>query len=439
MALPSQTGRPAARRNYMYRRAKRKRGPRRTVLIAIVIVAAVIVVWQIWPEGDASADPTADAGGGSDQSEVDSDDPFDSLRDIDVPQGSLASDTRSIPAPVQRERGQEPPARRAEPKPVDPPSEIRMGGPLPENALAARTDPEAVGSDLHASRPDPSTPTSTARPAALDQTDAASPESSGSTSRALQVLQKGLQLMEQQPVDARRMLTVVLDSGQLSPRDATNAREALRIINEGLVFSPDLAEVENDPYMIFYVIERNDLLSRLPRKLGVLTNWRFVQRINRIEKPQRIYPGQRIKLITGPFHCVVDKSDFRLDLYLGEGPQRVFVRSFAVGLGEYNSTPVGLFLVKENSKLINPQWVNPRTGRLFKPDDPDNPIGEYWLGLEGAEERVADITGYGIHGTIEPDSIGHQSSMGCIRMLNEDVAVVWEVLIERVSTVEIRP
>jgi lipoprotein-anchoring transpeptidase ErfK/SrfK len=48
------------------------------------------------------------------------------------------------------------------------------------------------------------------------------------------------------------------------------------------------------------------------------------------------------------------------------------------------------------------------------------------------------MIGYGIHGTIEQDSIGRQASMGCIRMRPDDVALVYEMLSEH-STVQIRP
>ena len=58
--------------------------------------------------------------------------------------------------------------------------------------------------------------------------------------------------------------------------------------------------------------------------------------------------------------------------------------------------------------------------------------------MEGIDENTSKTAGYGIHGTIDHDSIGQQMSMGCVRMLPDDVAVTWEVLMEEVSLVEIR-
>ncbi|HIB01258.1 MAG TPA: hypothetical protein EYO31_05085 [Phycisphaerales bacterium] len=43
-----------------------------------------------------------------------------------------------------------------------------------------------------------------------------------------------------------------------------------------------------------------------------------------------------------------------------------------------------------------------------------------------------------MHGTIAPETIGTQASMGCIRMGADEVAQVYEMLSEGVSIVEIR-
>ncbi|HZW07868.1 MAG TPA: L,D-transpeptidase, partial [Phycisphaerales bacterium] len=85
------------------------------------------------------------------------------------------------------------------------------------------------------------------------------------------------------------------------------------------------------------------------------------------------------------------------------------------------------------------KWVNPRTGEVFMPDDPKNPIGERWIGLEGTDENTRRFAGYGIHGTVDPESIGQQKSMGCVRMAPGDVEMIYEMLIDRLSTVKIVP
>jgi hypothetical protein len=43
-----------------------------------------------------------------------------------------------------------------------------------------------------------------------------------------------------------------------------------------------------------------------------------------------------------------------------------------------------------------------------------------------------------MHGTVEPESIGRDKSLGCVRLIADDVATVWETLGDGCE-VEIRP
>ena len=149
--------------------------------------------------------------------------------------------------------------------------------------------------------------------------------------------------------------------------------------------------------------------------------------------------GQSLKIPAGTFHAVVHKSDFMMDLYIENDSGKVIVASYPVGLGAYDGSPTGRFVVRTNSRLVNPQWTNPRTGEFFYADDPENPIGERWVGLQGIDPDNKDLLGYGIHGTIDPDSIGDMQSMGCIRLRDEDVKVVYEALTEKGSQITILP
>lgn len=240
-------------------------------------------------------------------------------------------------------------------------------------------------------------------------------------------------------VTARKLLSQALASKSASETEKAALRQKLGAINEDLVFSPKL--YPGDTYAETYTIASGDALAKIARKRELATDWRLIQRINRLSDPNKITVGQKLKLIRGPFHAVVTKSAYRLDLYMGspdEPASWVFVKSYTVGLGEENGTPTGTFVVKKNSKLVNPYWVNPRTGEKFEADDPKNPIGEFWIGIEGVGES-APYVGYGLHGTIDPDSIGKQRSMGCVRMGAPDIAQVYELLVDGVSVVKIVP
>lgn len=242
-------------------------------------------------------------------------------------------------------------------------------------------------------------------------------------------------------VEARGLFNRALVDPRTSVRDRALIRERMGVINETLVFSPTV--VEGDPLVEAYVIRSGDSLSKIAANANLGVDWRFIQRVNRISDPRRIRVGQTIKLVRGPFHAEISKTEYRLDLYAdmptSAGGGRVYIASYPVGLGEYSSTPVGAWVVRKDSRLINPPWTNPRTGEYYSADNPENPIGERWVGLEGVDETTSQISGIGIHGTIEPQSIGTDASMGCVRMLDGDVDVVYELLTEGGSTVEITP
>lgn len=243
-------------------------------------------------------------------------------------------------------------------------------------------------------------------------------------------------------VAARLLYSQALADARLSEAEKAGVRDRLGVINEELVFSPKLAK--DDPFAQFYEVQSGDTLTRIGRRLDMAADWRLLQRINHISNASSIRVGQKLKVIRDPFHVVVNKSAFRMDVYLGpsQSPEKwVYVRSFRVGLGDpekYETTPVGDFKVRDNSKLVNPMWRNPGTGEVFEPNNPKNPIGEHWIGLEGLGEAAA-YAGYGIHGTIDPESIGQQRSMGCVRMQADDVALVYELLTEQGSMIQIRP
>lgn len=249
-------------------------------------------------------------------------------------------------------------------------------------------------------------------------------------------------LTANEPLVARLLLNRALHDPRATNADRQSIRARLTSINDELIFSPRV--VEGDPLVERYVIKSGDSLSKIAAAQQLAIDWRLLQRVNRITDPRRIRVGQTIKLIRGPFDAVIDKSDFRLDLYAMVGSDdsadsRLYIRSFRVGLGEHDATPIGSWVVRRHSKLINPHWVNPRTGERFSPDNPDNPIGERWIGLEGTDDTTTQIQGIGIHGTIEPESIGTEASMGCVRLEAEDVEIVYETLVEGVSRIEIVP
>ena len=236
-----------------------------------------------------------------------------------------------------------------------------------------------------------------------------------------------------QLLHARRILNTALRDNVLTDfNDVAAAKAMLSEINQTVVFSPK--RFADDEFGGTYVVQAGNRLQKIAQNHEI--TWELLGRVNGLSDPRKMRAGQTLKLVKGPFHAVVDKSDFTLEVYLGGLPgdsASVYVTSFKVGLGADDSTPTGTWIVQ--GKLKNPAYFSPRGEGVIEADDPANPLGEYWLSLEGIDGHALSKQSYGIHGTIEPDSIGRQASMGCIRMHNEDVGRLFELLVEGKSTV----
>lgn len=125
---------------------------------------------------------------------------------------------------------------------------------------------------------------------------------------------------------------------------------------------------------------------------------------------------------SGPFSLVVDLSDRTLYVMRGDAVEK----SYPVAIGQpQHPTPRGSFRIQ---RLIwNPRWVPPdaawaRNKRPREPGDPLNPMGRVKIFFQAPD--------YYIHGTHQEDSLGQAESHGCVRMRNEDVIELAQMVME---------
>jgi lipoprotein-anchoring transpeptidase ErfK/SrfK len=109
---------------------------------------------------------------------------------------------------------------------------------------------------------------------------------------------------------------------------------------------------------------------------------------------------------------VISIPDHKLALV--DSGRVVKIYSTAVG-AKSTPSPTGSYKVVQ--RIVHPTWYG--KGKIVPPGK-SCPIGTRWIGLSAK--------GYGIHGTNEPASIGHNASHGCIRMLNRDVEELFELV-----------
>lgn len=98
---------------------------------------------------------------------------------------------------------------------------------------------------------------------------------------------------------------------------------------------------------------------------------------------------------------IVDTAEHTLSLYM----DNEFYKSYPIAVGKKSSpTPKGVTTIANKS-------VNP-----------GGPYGSRWMGLAFHGGH------YGIHGTNNPNSIGKSVSKGCIRLHNEDVNELYDIV-----------
>lgn len=149
----------------------------------------------------------------------------------------------------------------------------------------------------------------------------------------------------------------------------------------------------------------------------------LIERSNQLGRYLR--ENQVLRIPLDQVRTVVDLSA-RWLFYL-HGNEVVAAWPVAIGRVGEETTP-GRYTV--GNKTPEPPWF-PAGRKMVVYGDPDNPLGTRWIGLEGSDSL-------GIHGTWEPESIGTMASDGCIRLRNEKVEELFEI-IPQGSEVVVRP
>ena len=131
--------------------------------------------------------------------------------------------------------------------------------------------------------------------------------------RAAGLMEQGLQLAAGKKfVAARSALADALNTGALPAGDADAVRRKLtELVNETLFSHRKHAD---DPCVVWHKFKYGDTLVRLERTLKLHVPTQLLLKINGIADAGTIQAGQTLKLIRGPFHAVISKGAFALDL-----------------------------------------------------------------------------------------------------------------------------
>jgi tetratricopeptide (TPR) repeat protein len=178
--------------------------------------------------------------------------------------------------------------------------------------------------------------------------------------------------------------------------------------NLEVLFASDLAEGDE-----LYTLQRGDKLDGLARRFKVSAE--LISRVNHLRDARNLSVGMRLKIPKLHFSILVDKSDNTLTLF-NNGQ---FFKRYGCRTGKANyMTPTGDFRIE--SKVKDPRWRNAKEGKTYASGDPKNELGTRWMAFRGSI--------LGIHGTIDPKTIGTYASNGCVGLLREDVEELYDLV-----------
>lgn len=147
----------------------------------------------------------------------------------------------------------------------------------------------------------------------------------------------------------------------------------------------------------------------------------LIARANQLKNDKALHPNDVLRIPTDRVHMVVDISTRWVLYMMGDE----VVAAWEGGVGKPGSeTAPGQY--KIGSKQENPPWF--KSGAKMVPyGNPENPLGTRWLSwqVNGAESHL------GFHGTTDPSTVGGAVSSGCVRLRNQDVEELFEILPEK--------
>jgi len=200
----------------------------------------------------------------------------------------------------------------------------------------------------------------------------------------------------------------VLGAYLVKAKDPVLIQAKICEVNMAILFSPLITDM---PKSVKYTVQRGDSLARIAKKFKTTVD--LLSESNNIHDPHLLQVGDRLKVVTDPFRIVVDKSENTLSLFCHD----TLMKKYRVGTGEYDKTPIGEFKIV--SKDVDPPWKGIPFG------DPRNVLGTRWMKITDENKT---LSGYGIHGTWQPETIGTYKSQGCVRMLNAEVEQLFKIV-----------
>jgi lipoprotein-anchoring transpeptidase ErfK/SrfK len=207
-----------------------------------------------------------------------------------------------------------------------------------------------------------------------------------------------------QLASALQKLSVWYDDSRLSPQEQQQLNQLLDQVAGTVVYSTQ--HLMEPPYEV----QPGERLEDIAQRYSV--PWELLAKVNGIDDPSGLRPGERLKVVRGPFSALVSLDKRQLTLLTASG---AYAGRFNIGIGREHPPREGVFAVSD--KVVNPVYHG--ADRAVSAGDQGNPLGLRWIGL-GSE--------LGIHGTNQPENIGRTDLNGSISLGPRDVEDVFDIL-----------
>jgi hypothetical protein len=206
-------------------------------------------------------------------------------------------------------------------------------------------------------------------------------------------------LQEDRLRDALYSLSAWVGSPDLTPEEDSRLTRLLDELAGTVIFSKQhLMEPA-------YVVRRDEELQDIAASFHV--PWQLLAYINGISNPEVLIPGQRLKVIRGPFTARVDLERQEIVLYL----RGHYAGRFPFSQGRDQPPRPGTYQVV--SKMVERSAYDERNQEI-PPGDPNSPYGGYWIDL-GSNQSIHAIAPAG-------------PGRGCIALAPRDAQDLFAVL-----------
>jgi LysM domain len=163
-----------------------------------------------------------------------------------------------------------------------------------------------------------------------------------------------------------------------------------------------------------HIVAAGETIESIARRWNVPPELVYNVNQSKVGNSSGLMPGMELKIIPGPFNARISIDRMEMTLFLND----LYAGRFPVEMGKDAAIQHGSFMVESRSGNGREYVAAP--GQSIPPASPNNPYGQFWIGLGDGNPCIHEATTMG-SGT---------DFSGCIRMASRDARDVYGILSE---------